>query len=56
MTVNCVRAPLPPRVEVRFSAASFLLSIRDVNYIAGLSAEVTDANDPEAVFFGRGVE
>ena len=56
MTENCVRAPLPPRVDGRFSAASFLLSTRDVNYIAELYGQVTDAFDTEHAFSVFGVE
>lgn len=56
MTGNFVRAPLPPGVDGSFSAASFLLSIRDVNYIAKLFGEVTDAHDPEHGFWVFGVE
>lgn len=55
MTGNFVKAPLPPRIDVRFSAASFLLSSRDVNYIAELYGQVTDAFDPEHGFSVFGV-
>ena len=47
---------MPPRVDGSLSAASFLLSIRDVNYIAVLYGQVTDSNDPEHVFSVVGVE
>src|SRR5699024_8623413 len=42
MTADLLRAPSPPRFcDGRISAVSLLLGLRDVNYIAGLSVEVT---------------
>lgn len=47
---------MPPRVDGSLSAASFLRSACDVNYIAVLYGQVTDSNDPEHVFSVFGVE